>query len=391
MRLNLSLLILSTIFLLSCNQEDESIVDNYVQSRQLVKKTNEVRFDGSKINSFRLKYDMTDVEEIASLLAKSLKDKDIRYILWNSIKISTYREQILEASEFFNKQFSISKNGKTKHFTFLEKMLEKCNPSKRTSFQNKIENLDFGAFDVYFPFLENRNTWNGEKEILVAPVNSCIAKGDDLILAFNQEGKEVYLKPKQVPEIPTLVVCPSEKYGIYEKELPENNMEPSASIKSAGGSYYYRSFISLIYIYHQYDGDFCGTEMEIYFKTRYNDGNGYTVWNTTGTHDVLPNAGKFIDQTIINYGPTGEQLTAPYKIQVEIWEDDDWLCGSDDFVADVTYNKLNWWTYPYGPWVYLSGPVTELVYRNAYKYELVDGLYPDDTDKIQIDFETSYY
>lgn len=335
-KLIFSILILS-IYFNSCQRNENSIVEpadlnKSTEYSALLKSSTDNFFDFEKIPYYKSKYGMDDVEEIALYLAKSLKDKSLRKIFKKAKNASYNTEQILEASTFLNFEFTDEKNNNAK-ISFLEKLLKHTDAKNKDKFKSKIENLEFGIFDIYFPFKEHRNNWNEDQELLVAVVNSCIAKGEEKILAFNTNGEEIYLNPKEVPAVPTLVVCPSEKYGNYEIAAAPPPPPPPSST-------HFLSTLNTLYVEEQFDGGFCGTEMEIRFDYRFSPDGGqwWSNWQNTGHYNMLPGiALSNINATFIDY------FNSNYMIQMNIYENDDFLCGSDDPVAVGAWDNLHWW------------------------------------------------
>ncbi len=377
-RIVFKILVLLSLLLFSCELSTNIVEQNtqtYSNTFSLEKSMKGKLFNIDKITLYRETYTMQDVEQIAYSLARTLKDKDIRKIFKQLQDNSKNSEKILEASTLLKFMIYDNKTMKTK--SFLDLMKENIDQRHRNNFIDKMGNLDFGLFDIYFPFLNHLKSWEADQELYVAVVNSCIAKGNAPILAFNLDGKEIYLNPKKEPSIPTLVVCPSEKYGRYETNRAIEDPPPPPT-------YRYKTTLKLIYVEKQYDGGFCGPEMEIIVKYKFhNDATGTNgKWYIIGTYDVLPDKSLEVDDIFIDKNYSG------YKFELKVDEDDDWLCGNDDQVANGVWDDLYNINVYQPHYTYVDDNVKKIDFLTP-RYQRVRNLAPQ--DDVELQFKMSSY
>ncbi len=163
-----------------------------------------------------------NIQKIAKGLSILLKDEKNRLILQSEISSSKKTEQILEATEFLKTGKNIYVNGVAKNTTFASSILEMFTGKENEELKDFIDNLPFGLVDIYFPLKKYREQWKNQDDLLIAYV--CRDKSDKSdIPAYDLNGNQVYLPYDKAPEIPTLVIYPSEKNGNYYSE--NNNID----------------------------------------------------------------------------------------------------------------------------------------------------------------------
>jgi hypothetical protein len=187
------------------------------------------------------------------------------------------------------------------------------------------------------------------------------------MIGINKMGEEIILSTKTIPETPILVVTFSEKRGDYSV----NNIQPKLSKVSTN----YNFNIQSIYVKHNYDDGWFLGDMEIYLKVKFKEGvNGtYGGWSEIDLGQVAANSAKTFSPNITLVSRQVEE----FYVKIEIWEDDGWGSGDDDFVADEYYDDWRLGTQPYGPWGGWLGAVSEFPYirQGAYGNDIstVDG------------------
>lgn len=204
--------------------------------------------------------------------------------------------------------------------------------------------------------------------MLVAPTAETITNGRDFFPAYNLKGEKVNLSTQNLPEIPVLIITFSEKEGNY---LDSPNPMPLQKINSP---YVHFFRLNKLYIKHDYEGWFSG-DMEIYFKIKkkeYTFGD-YGSWYQINLGSLSSNQTKIYDPPV----NIASSLTDEYYIKIEIWEDDGWGTGDDDFVADEHYNTALIGSYVANLW-YNMGGVSEFRFADmgAYGNDIwaVDGI-----------------
>ncbi len=377
----LFLFIVFPFFLASCsdNAENNPINPdvNFSAATNILQINTSKKFDKDKIEYYRQKYKAEDFKEIALLLSKALSDKKTRMDLKESINKSTYVEQILEGSEYLNKKSGTS--------GILEKMLNHVSTDKKFNFKNKIENLDFGIVDIYFPIKEHRSQWNGDENLLIAYVDSKILKNNESILAYDLHGKTFLLNPKEKPSLPTLVVTPSEKLGQYSNMmLPPPDDGGGGGGGGGGGTLYWKYITQLEEIYIKTNQDPpLGGAMEIYLKIRVDAGNGYSIWWNIPCGDMYVGSNA-ISQELYAHTFPNPDVVPSYKFQIEIWEEDDiFFTGDDDQVSDVSYNFLRRKEYgsqTYNWLVINNASFSEIFFDAPYSFKILDGWNADSPD-----------
>jgi hypothetical protein len=346
------LIIIITIVLLSCeysteNQilDPESESNNYSLQKQMEGK----KFNYDKLDYYRTTYDMQDVELLAYSIAKVLKDEKVRKVFKKLHDNSKNSEKIIEASSLLNFTYFDDDSKVEKSF---KKLIEQNTKEvNKENIKNKFGNLDFGLFDIYFPIKKHREKWDENQELIVAALNSKISEGENKIVAFNFDGMQIDLDSQTEPEIPTLVVVPSEKYGEYELRAPSD--EPPTQ-----WYYLYKTRLREIYVRDDYEGWGMGAnEIMVKYRIYYESTGNYSGWSRIGTYEMDP--GDVVSLNTVYISKTFNT----YQFELKVEEDDDWfLGGDDDLVAD------NYWNFLYDINLYVQNEV--LVDQNVTKIDL---------------------
>ncbi len=312
---------------------------------QILQPTNELKKESSVDTKKVSKITNADLKTLAKDLALLLNNDNIREFLGANIRGSKYVEQILEASEFLNEEM-VSKT------TIYQELLKL---DKENEFISSCNNLDFGLVDIYFPIDEQRETWNKNKELLIAPVDQKELEGKGTMIAFNTKGEEVTLSTKSKPQTSVLIVTFSEKSGNYY----ENNIQTQVAKLSTT----YNFNINAIYVKKDYDDGWFLGDMEIYLRIKKKEGIS-GIWGSW--YEINPlcqlssNQTKYFTPGII----LAQSTIQDFYIKIEIWEDDAWGSGDDDFVADEYYNNWRLGNGITGSWGDWLGSTSEFSYTS---------------------------
>lgn len=290
---------------------------------------------------------MEDIEEIAKSLSILMEDENYREFLETEIRSSNLVENIIEASILFDKYENSNVNKLSKNHSckidILSSIAEHISYDYKEEFINNMKNLKFGMIDIYFPYKSDRINWKADNELIVAPINSCMVKEQKSVKAYKLGGGIIEISTSEKPDLPVLVVTPSEKKGNYSKSSGIDDILFNHSIQPSPTSdtppiYYYKTFIRKFRVDYEYDGGLCGTEMEIYFKIRTRrPGSSWGSWSSTGTYNAEPGDVVSIYRQIASLATSESSYT--YDYEIEIWEDDDFLCGGDDAVNASAFDN----------------------------------------------------
>ncbi len=226
---------------------------------------------------------------------------------------------------------------------------------KNNEFIKLSNKLSFGLVDIYFPSIKHRDKWNKNEDLLVAPVNPKEIEDVPTTIAYDKNGEETTLSTKTETEIPVLVVSFSEKRGNYNfiQKIPQNKLAKTTTN--------YNFNIRGIYVKKNYESWLDGA-MEIYVKVKMKIGaNGtYGGWSETQLGDLNANSAKYFNPGVNLISSQSED----YYIKIEIWEDDGWGSGNDDFVADEYYDNYRLGNGDTGAWDDWAGPTSEFQYTS---------------------------
>jgi hypothetical protein len=292
------------------------------------------------VQKFTEKVEFKTISNVAYSFAKFLADKENRKIIRDDISSSKKIENILEATELLNAVKKIKVDGKINDGPLIDVLETYIPVNEKADFRAKISSLEFGQLDIYLPLEEWRKNWNSEEEILIAAVDYRNSGDENEILAYNSNGDKLYLSAKEPPEIPTLVVYPSEKRGKYfDSENSDfgvvNKKNDFSSLnKITTTQFEYR--VKTIFTNKNWDDGWFGGWMEIYIKYR-SKPRYFGTWNswdeTSTVNDVHRGIGKSCNLFLDSY-------TDPLVFNIEMWEWDSFLNGGNDQICNIYYNKV---------------------------------------------------
>lgn len=298
-------------------------------------------------NQTQLKKLNTSIEQIARGLAVFLQQEKNQRLLETEIKLSKNVEQVLEASQFLNNPRNILlSDNQTEVSSVGEAIAEYFPENERSTFIRSIKRLEFGLIDIYFPIIEHRENWKSGDELYVAFVTPRKKNDRSDIPAYDLNGNQIHLNYEKAPDVPTLVVYPSEKRGNYsanqQNAFIQNLRSPDMILAGGEGpppTTYYKFKVFEFKITEDFDSGWWGGLMEIYFKVATKlPGQSWSNW--------------FIPFNVINDVEAGQWKTANEQlyssiynnaiIEFQVWEFDGGLNFGDDLVADQTWRWV--WT-----------------------------------------------
>lgn len=291
------------------------------------------------VQKYTAKVEFKTISNIAYSFAKFLVDKENRKIIRDEISSSKKIENILEATELLNSVQKIKVDGKINDVTLIDVLKTYIPENEKANFRANISSLEFGQLDIYLPLEEWRKNWKSEDEVLVAAVDYRNNSDENDILAFNSKGDKIYLSAKETPQIPTIVVYPSEKRGAYYESVGDNYIsEPTdraiSSLDKTTFTYDYRVYGLLTMTNWE---SWWGGWMEIFFKYRYAAKSSPTIWSdyyyTDLVYDVHRGVGKYPDLLLAS-------SNVPLIFQIDMYEWDGWFTGADDHICNIYYTKV---------------------------------------------------
>lgn len=207
--LEIILMLLLIVFIFSyCNKQNPvSNIDSISKSGYLLKKSVSSCTIGDKIEQW------SNLLEVVKGLAICLENEGLRALLETSISNSANPENKVDFREFLFTHFS-------KNIIVLDAIAEKIDSTPK-ELVNTLKNISTDI-DMYFPVDEHRNNWVNKKEILVA-IPLYDSKGEiESIIGFDTFGNGNILDKSKSPQIPTLVIYPSEIRKNNDLALTDN-------------------------------------------------------------------------------------------------------------------------------------------------------------------------
>lgn len=335
-------IILFSLILYSCVENNTQPENQNQAETFLDKKDNQISF--------------YDLKLFSKTFAQYLNNYHNQKFLEKHIRESKYVENIIELSEFL--QLQNREGGSTK--TIKEDLLALNNHNEIVQ---KFTDIDFGLIDIYFPYKEHYKQWEAGDELIVVPVSNHEVEKNKYVDGYNVYGDIVRVSTEVPANVPVIAIAFSEKRGSYKAGWNRDHSFEKNRINSiTSTSFQYR--LVNIYIKKDYDSGWLLGDMEIYVKTKQNTtvGGGYGSWHEHGTWSVQDNNAYDLPTP---YPILEAQNDDDWEIQIEVWEDDGWGSGSDDFVADVNYNAHRIGVHYYedqGDWLPWYGSITDIPY-----------------------------
>jgi len=148
------------------------------------------------------------MQEIVEGFVLCFKDASFKTILYTSISNSIYPENKVDFKKFLYYKNNIGKS-------VIDAIAENSNLTN-DEIENIVNSIPL-EIDMYFPVDEHRDTWQNYYGTLLIALPLLDNKGDiNKIIGFNSEGKRLLLNKAEKPNIPTLVIYPSETRGKTE-------------------------------------------------------------------------------------------------------------------------------------------------------------------------------
>lgn len=140
----------------------------------------------------------------------------------------------------------------------------------------------------------------------------------------------------ETPQMPTIVVYPSEKKGKYYNNNIFNSgnsfvQKNTMKVKSVENAFSYNE--TKIRVNRDYDPGWFDGNMEIYIKYKYRPkfGGLWSGWNETATvDDIDEDKEETFNKSLGNF-------TQPYIFLIQMWEEDTF---SDDIVCNESYHEV---------------------------------------------------
>lgn len=291
-------------------------------------------------------------------------------------------EEKFDAVKFITTERNIVVSGAAQRTSMVRLFHNLVIEEEREKFMRSIAALPPGTIDIYFPVRKHRESWrSADSKMLILPVPPDAEEDLDVPLeAYDLDGNRVALSKKAPPETPTLVVTLNETGGKYISKSDARNqpLPDEGGGGGGGGTPLWHWNVNYLRIGQRYDPAF-ESEMEIYFKR---------WWDTSGWHEspiyIVPN--NDVRTITLNYDLAAFPSSGTGMV-FEIWEDDAWFNGGDDFVADQWYQRQNYSDYypvcapAYGnffPAMMCNGQMNRATYT--------DSAGPDDIDVVSIRF-----
>ncbi len=144
------------------------------------------------------------LEKIGRLVAVSLADRSMRHQLKKHLRAAPFREHKLELSAYLR-----SADGR--------QLLDRLSPSKKSDALLTLLN-EVRPLELYMPVRKHRETWVGDREVLVAVQ----LEEEDPIVAFDGRGNATHLDADAPPEQPTISIVPVETR--FDQPMPAGSM-----------------------------------------------------------------------------------------------------------------------------------------------------------------------
>jgi hypothetical protein len=143
------------------------------------------------------------LERIGRIVAMSLNEKSARNQVKNQMRAAPFKEHKLDLGVYLRTAEArqlLARAGAVKSSDDVLTLLDQVRP------------LEF-----YMPVREQRETWTGDDEVLVAVQ----LEEEDPIIAFNASGEHIQLDPATPPAKPTLSIVPAETR--FDRPMPANS------------------------------------------------------------------------------------------------------------------------------------------------------------------------
>jgi len=204
--------------------------------------------------------------------------------------------------------------------------------------KNELAKLFPNGIDIYFPIKDHRNNYRNQDDLylVVYPVGTN-EEDIELLTAFNKQGEKILLSIDELPEIPTMVISPSERRNKnITDDLPPcdpEDPEDPCNNHGGGGNGGGGNGNDPIYLLELEDINliddhelWINEPAELYFKVRFHYGTD--SWQKTFT-PWSDYEGWKTDKFLPVYSSTEWGI----GWDVEVWEDDEFLTGEDDKLA----------------------------------------------------------
>lgn len=342
----------------------------------------------SKISNLR-----SVIPKFAKAFAEYLNDFEAQKFLENKIKNSDYVENIIEATELFQSQTELIQGNRKMKGSFKNLLLNYGIKKDKEEISAWINSLQFGEIDIYFPVKNHRENWSAGKDLLVAGFVPDKHNEHIPVAAYNIKGKKYLLPQNKAPDIPTLVIYPSEKNKSYKtKSAGVNNIRyadterPVDEPPPTGDNWYNCTWTGIL-VKHDYEG-WLGGAMEIYLKIkyRYSENDPWLGWTNFNVQKQITG----VDAGHWRRGQAIEVLRVPQNFEAyyEVWERDTPNLDPDDFVADQYYNVIK--ECGETGTIYASNLI-RCDFNPCVDFFLQDGVYPgSDYDMVELHFNRRY-
>ncbi len=285
-----------------------------------------------------------DRKYIAKTLANLLGNESYRKVLEQEKNASGNREEILDASVFLNKSFTI-KDKRTKFISEMSQIsaMHKASADVEKSV-SRIKKLHKGYVDIYFPIDEHRANWKSSSNELYVVVydRKDIDNDKGFLTAFDLNGNEFLLDVSKKPMVPTLAVALSETHGKYPLEESTqgffNNLQKSGAITSLSSeTQTYECYLKIgDWFCRDAVGDGFWDDPEYYTSVRHP--NPTSPYQRTNFYEVVDGGHGYygLNRKVFTYPYAGPYLNPDNVTHIEVWEDDGGWAGGDDPI------EVNW-------------------------------------------------